>query len=80
MPNHIHMIIVLNDVNESSKNTPTLSRIVQQFKGAITKQVGFSLWQKSFYEHIIRHEKEYLEIWDYIETNPLKWNEDEYFN
>ena len=35
---------------------------------------------KSFYEHIIRHEKEYLEIWDYIETNPLKWNEDEYFN
>ena len=89
MPNHIHMIIVLHGVSGAlieSKNgpaelapTPTVSRIIQQFKGSITKQVGFSLWQKSFYDHIIRNQKEYEKIYEYIETNPLKWEEDKYY-
>ena len=37
------------------------------------------LWQRNSYDHIIRNEKEYQEIWSYIETNPLKWEEDEYY-
>ncbi len=52
---------------------------MQQFKGSITKQVGCSIWQKSFYDHIIRNEIEYKEIWQYIDTNPIKWQDDEYF-
>ena len=56
-----------------------MSRIIQQFKGKITKEVGFSIWQKSFYDHIIRDETDYLRIWDYIEYNPDKWTEDQYF-
>ena len=52
---------------------------MQQFKGSIAKQIGFSLWQKLFYDHIIRSEKEYQEIWKYIEMNPLKWEEDKYY-
>ncbi len=79
MPNHIHMIIVLYNENGRSKTAPTISRIVQQFKGSISKQVGFSLWQKSFYDHIIRNEREYQEIWQYIDTNPKRWEEDEYY-
>lgn len=55
---------------------PTISRIIQQFKGAVTKQIGFALWQKSFHDHIIRDEREYEKIYAYIETNPLKWRED----
>jgi putative transposase len=51
---------------------------MQQFKGSISKQVGFSLWQKSFYDHIIRNEEEYLKVCEYIETNPLKWQEDSF--
>ena len=37
------------------------------------------IWQRKYYDHIIRNEKEYLAIWDYIETNPAKWAQDEYF-
>ncbi|WP_031513013.1 transposase [Desulfofalx alkaliphila] len=79
MPNHIHMIIILYPGNGRSKTAPTISRIIQQFKGSISKKVGFSLWQKSFYDHIIRNKQEYLKIWDYIDTNPLKWEEDKYY-
>ncbi len=55
---------------------PTMSTIVQQMKGVVTKRIGFSIWQKSYHDHIIRNEKEYLKIWEYIENNPLKWEED----
>jgi REP element-mobilizing transposase RayT len=36
------------------------------------------LWQRNYYEHIIRDEDDYFRIVDYIENNPLKWNEDQY--
>lgn len=78
MPNHIHMIIMLCAESRRSKTAPTISRIIQQFKGSISKGAGLSLWQKSFYDRIIRNEQEYQEIWQYIETNPLKWEEDKY--
>lgn len=79
MPNHIHMIIVLYDEKGRSQTAPTISRIVQQFKGSISKQVGFPLWQKLFYEHIIRNQEEYEKTYEYIQTNPLKWEEDKYY-
>lgn len=58
---------------------PTISRAMQQFKGAVTKRIGQTIWQKGFYDHIIRDEADYLRIWDYIDTNPAKWAEDEYY-
>mgnify|MGYP000915229558 CR=1 FL=1 len=79
MPNHIHMIIVISEESGRSKTAPTISRIIQQFKGSITRQVGFPIWQKLFYDHIIRNQKEYQKVWEYIDTNPLKWEEDEYY-
>lgn len=36
------------------------------------------LWQRNYYEHIIRDEDEYLIISEYIQNNPLKWQEDTY--
>lgn len=90
MPNHVHMVIVIEDeMNESkdiedqkngpAKLAPTVPRVIQQFKGAITKQTGYSIWQKSFYDRVIRNEQEYIKILEYIETNPLKWKDDEYW-
>lgn len=80
MPNHIHMIISLNNCQEDNngrpKVAPTISRIIQQFKGSVTKQIGFSLWQKLFHDHIIKDEKEYQKICQYIETNPFRLEED----
>ncbi len=76
MPDHIHLIIFLDNSNNTIGRTqfaPTISRIIKQFKGSITKQLGYPIWQKSFYDHIIRNEKAYLEIWRYIDENPLKF-------
>ena len=55
---------------------PTISRIVQQIKGVVTKQIGYSIWQKLFHDHVIRGENDYLKIWQYIDDNPAKWEED----
>ena len=55
---------------------PTISTIVQQLKGIVTKQIGFSIWQKLFHDHIIRGAQDYQKIWEYIENNPILWEED----
>jgi REP element-mobilizing transposase RayT len=36
------------------------------------------IWQRNYYDHIIRNEKEYENIWKYIDANPEKWNEDRF--
>ncbi len=74
MPNHIHLLIsILADEYGRPQVAPTIARIVQQFKGAVSKQIGFSLWQKGYIDHIIRGLQDYDEIWQYIDENPLKW-------
>ena len=75
MPNHIHMIISI-DSDGRTQFAPTISRIIKQFKGSITKQIGFSIFQRSFHDRIIRNQKEYHKIWEYTDTNPLKWEQD----
>ena len=72
MPDHIHMILFLDGDGGRTQFAPTISRIVKQFKGAVTKRIGCSIWQRSFYEHVIRNEQDYLETWEYIDANPLK--------
>ncbi|MGN1480326.1 transposase [Porcipelethomonas sp.] len=80
MPNHIHLLIWINrDRIGRPMVAPTISTVIQQTKGIVTKQIGFSIWQKSFHDHIIRNEKEYLKISKYIENNPLKWKDDCFF-
>ena len=79
MPNHLHLILKIDDDSEQTQFAPTISRVIKQFKGSITKQIGVSIWQKSFYDHIIRDEKDYLRIAEYIENNPAKWQEDKYY-
>jgi hypothetical protein len=49
-----------------------ISRIIKQFKGSVSKKAGYGIWQKSFHE--------YQKIWKYIDENPVKWAEDEYFS
>lgn len=81
MPNHLHMILVIHtDENGRTVFAPTVARIVKQIKGYVTKQIGYSIWQKSYYDHIIRKESSYQEIWQYIDNNPLKWELDKYYN
>lgn len=79
MPNHIHMIIIIYNKGGANSQVPKIQRIIQQFKGSLTKQIGFPIWQKSFYDHIIRNQTDYEKINEYIENNPLKWEEDKYY-
>lgn len=60
-------------------HAPTVSRIVQQMKGIVTKQVGAPIWQKLYYDHVIRNQHDYEQIWKYIDDNPLKWELDKYY-
>lgn len=68
MPKHLHIIIeLLND------NKVSLSNVVSGIKGKITKELhAHNIWQKSYYERIIRNEKEYVNIVEYIVNNPYR--------
>ncbi len=61
----------------------TISSIVDSYKSAVTKhahRLGFEfMWQSRFYDNIIRDEKSYNKILNYIVNNPLKWEEDMFF-
>ena len=74
MPNHLHFILEI-----TSNNGNSLSTIINQYKGAVSKACGFPIWQKSFYDHVIRNEWDYYRVLEYIEENILKWDLDEYF-
>jgi REP element-mobilizing transposase RayT len=78
MPNHIHAILVFTN-DQILEKTPKLSTVINQLKGSVTKQIGYSPWQRSFYEHIIRDKSDYKRIVDYIKSNPDKWADDCYY-
>lgn len=52
---------------------PTMSRVVKQTKGYVTKRIGKSIWQKLFVDHIIRNREDYEKHLKYIHENPMKW-------
>lgn len=68
MPNHIHLILVLENNKENNVST-----IIGQFKRKVSKELKCKIWQKLFYDHIIRNDKEY------IQTNVERWKEDKYW-
>jgi len=91
MPNHIHGIIQIDhdtervDLGSTPTNRP-LSEIIRQFKSFSTRKInvyrnapGAPVWQRNYYERIIRNDKSYIQIAQYIENNPAQWQEDELF-
>lgn len=79
MPNHIHLLLFLYCDNGRPMTAPTISRVINQLKGAVTKRIGKPIWQKSFYDHVIRGDQDYRAAWEYIDNNPARWAEDEYY-
>ena len=77
MQDHIHLLLIIHpDQNGRPMAAPTINRVINQMKGHISKQIGQSIWQKSFFDHIIRDVRDYEFHVRYIHENPLKW----YFN
>ena len=75
MPDHIHLLLIIRaDEYGRPMVAPTISRVVQQLKGYITKHIGSSIWQKLFVDHVIRNRQDYEEHVKYIYENPMKWS------
>ncbi|WP_027390023.1 transposase [Chrysiogenes arsenatis] len=91
MPNHIHFIVVNQRVPLKGEKPLSLSTVVQWYKTMTTneyiRQVKYGgwepfrrkLWQRNYWERIIRDEAEYVKIGEYIENNPARWKEDTLF-
>ena len=91
MPNHMHGIIMLTDTN-----TKTVGDIVGAYKSLVAndclkilkqKWAGVNpaptmgkLWQRNYWEHIIRDEQSYQRISDYIINNPKNWTGDKFYD
>lgn len=81
MPNHIHMII---EIRAGTRPAPTLNDIIRNFKSMTTlryiknikKNFEKRVWQRNYYEHIIRNEKELYATIEYIKYNPINWDND----
>ena len=58
---------------------PTVITVVRGFKSMVTRELGKTIWQTSFYEHVIRNEEDYKNTRQYIDNNPHKWMLDEYY-
>jgi putative transposase len=75
-----------NDQNTKPMGTHSLGAIIGSFKSATTKQVrrlGLtnqkSIWQRNYYEHVIRDDEDYQRFVQYIQFNPINWEEDQEF-
>ena len=89
MPNHFHALIVIE--RKDKETAPTIMQIVQSFKRKSTiryiemvKQglvppYDEHIWQRSFYDHVVRNREDFLDIWKYIEENPIKWEQDRFY-
>jgi REP element-mobilizing transposase RayT len=95
MPNHVHGIIILRDrkncvetghtlslQGDTTKNL-SLSNIIGGYKSAVSKhahRLGYEFqWQERFWDHIIRDEKSFEKISEYIINNPVNWQADKFF-
>jgi REP element-mobilizing transposase RayT len=90
MPNHLHGIIVLSDsAGAATRVAPTVGGVVGAFKSLFTLRFvegvkskrwpAFDrrVWQRNYYEHVIRDERDLARVRRYIDENPLRWEFDE---
>ena len=79
-------LVVKNNRRAGACSCPTISDVICAFKSITTrlcKKEGLEekqLFQSSFHDHIIRGDEDYNKIWEYIDTNTLKWKQDCFYN
>lgn len=88
MPDHIHILLRIELVGEAFRlpeegtgnPSPTVGNVMGWYKYQTTKQInlfrktpGGQVFQRSYYDHVIRNQQDYNEIWEYIDNNPCKW-------
>lgn len=78
MPNHIHLLVMVGNENANSA-AMSIPSVVSTLKRFVNKDVGFNVWQRSYHDHVVRCERDYEEIWQYINDNPIRWESDCYY-
>ena len=92
MPNHVHFLLSIistqgtsrtpsptNKYPAPSRNNETVPRFVSYFKRSTNCLCGRNIWQRSYYDHVIRNNDDYESHYDYITNNPVRWFTDKYF-
>ncbi len=81
MPNHLHGVVAIPDPDEAARKP--LGRMIAAFKTVSTRRIRAlhpapdgPVWQRYFYEHIIRSNRSLERILSYIQDNPIRWRED----
>ena len=80
MPDHIHLLLRIDRDLRTGNPSPTLGNIIGWYKYQVTKEInlllgqqGEKVFQSSYYDHVIRNQQDYNQVWEYIESNPRKW-------
>ncbi len=80
MPNHIHLLVMIySDDKEKISVSPQnaeIPKLISTLKRFVNRKIGYNIWQRSYHDHIVRNEKEYNNIWEYVEYNASKWKDD----
>lgn len=75
MPDHIHLLLFIDGFGDGTmkESSPTnLSTVIRSLKTFVTRDVGKSIWQRSFYDEIIKNETHFQRAWEYTQYNALK--------
>ena len=80
MPDHVHVLFSVSERAGGASPSPTITDAVRVIKSVSAvrcrKTLGMKeIWQRSFYDHVVRNEADYREIAEYIDTNPARWAE-----
>lgn len=86
MPNHIHLILSIRKESGRADPSPTATSVIGWLKYRTTKEIlqingniNQKIFQRSFYDHIIRNRDDYDMIARYIHDNPMKWKYDRFY-
>ena len=80
MPNHVHILCEIKKYRSTKFSyNATIPYTISTLKRLTNKEFRENVWQRNYYEHIVRNEKEYQKILEYIKNNPMNWEKDKYF-
>lgn len=89
MPNHVHLLVSISGearaIHESPlRNRSDLSKMIGYIKMNASKRIRqqihiVDIWQRGYYDHVIRNQADYDDIYRYIENNPTQWEQDEFY-
>ena len=87
MPNHIHILLSVAKDDGRGDPSPTVNSVIGWLKYQVTKKInelrdtaGDKIFQRSFFDHIVRNRDDYYEIYKYICENPARWYYDKLYS